>query len=57
MPSTVIADYGLGGPVFESWWDEEGFLFLDASRPALGPLRPPIQWLPEYFLGGKAAGA
>jgi hypothetical protein len=27
--------------------------FLHQSRPALGPIQPPVQWV---FLGGKAAG-
>jgi hypothetical protein len=34
------------------------FLFSTASRPILGPTKPPIQWVPgSSFLGGKAAGA
>jgi hypothetical protein len=34
------------------------FPFTTASRPALGPTQPPIQWVPEALsLGDKAAGA
>jgi hypothetical protein len=35
------------------------FLFATASRPALGPTQPPIQWVlgGGVFPWGKAAGA
>jgi hypothetical protein len=34
------------------------FSFTTASRTALGPTQPPIQWVPgALYLGGKAAGA
>jgi hypothetical protein len=33
------------------------FHFSTASRPALGPTQPPIQWVPGIFSWGNAAGA
>jgi len=34
------------------------FLFATVSRTALGPIQPPIQWVPGGLsLGSKAAGA
>jgi len=33
------------------------FLFTTASRPGLGPIQPPIKWVPEYLsLGVKRPG-
>jgi len=37
----------IGG--FESWQGQGIFLFTTASRPALWPTQPPIQWVPEAF--------
>jgi hypothetical protein len=47
-----------GRPRFDSWQEQWIFLFATGSRSALGPIGPPMQWLPEgSFPGGKAAGA
>jgi hypothetical protein len=36
---------GLDSPGFKSHWGGGGKIFLDQSRPALGPTQPPMQWL------------
>jgi len=41
---------GLG---IESWWGQD---FLYASRPALGPIQPPVQCVLGLFSNGKVAG-
>jgi hypothetical protein len=39
---------------FDSWRGLGIFLFTTASRTALGPTQPPIQWVPEILsLGVK----
>jgi hypothetical protein len=51
-------DYGLDDRWFESWQGLGIFLFTTVPRPALGPTKLPIQWVPEApFSEDKAAGA
>jgi len=46
--------YGLDGLGIKSRW---GRIFPRLSILAVGPKQPPVQWLPDVFRGGKAAGA
>jgi hypothetical protein len=58
IPSLTLAvGYGLDVRGFESRQGLGIFLFATASRPALGPTRPPIQWIPRALsLGVKCLG-
>ena len=49
--------YGMWGSEFEPRWRQEIFLSPHSSRPALVPIEPPVQCVPENFLGGKSARA
>jgi hypothetical protein len=49
----IATRYRLDVPRFESLW---GRYFPHSPRPALGPIQPPIQWVP-CLPGGKASGA
>jgi hypothetical protein len=47
----------LDGPGVESRERQEIYLFFIRSRLSLGHSQLPIQWVPVFFQGGKAAGA
>jgi hypothetical protein len=43
----IATDYWLDGPGIESQWDE----IFRPSRPALGSIQPPVQWVPGLSRG------
>jgi hypothetical protein len=49
----TVTSYGLDSLGIESLWGRD---VLHTSRPAVGPTRPPVQWVPGLSQG-KVAGA
>jgi hypothetical protein len=41
-----------GRPAFNFRQGQEIFLYSTAPRPALGPMQPPVQWVPGFFPRG-----
>jgi hypothetical protein len=41
----IVTGYGLDGLGIESRWGRD---FSHLSRPALGPIHPPVQWVPGF---------
>jgi hypothetical protein len=48
---SIVSDYGLHDPRL----GQRGFLLAFASKPAVGPTQPPVQWVPGPFPGGGKA--
>ena len=49
----IETDYGLDGPGIESQWGRD---FPHLSRLALGPIQPPVQWVPDLSRGKERPG-
>jgi len=50
-----VLGYRPDGPGFVSRQEQEMLLLLNPSRPAV-PTQTPVQWVPDFFPDGKAAG-
>jgi hypothetical protein len=49
----IATGYGLDGPAIESRWGQD---FPHLSRPVLGPIQSPIQWVLGLSWGVKRTG-
>jgi hypothetical protein len=50
----IATGYGLDGLGIESRWGRD---FPHLSKPVLGPTQPPVQFVPGFSRGKRAAGA
>jgi hypothetical protein len=55
-PGNTGLDCALRDPGFQSRRGQEGFLFSKASRPAMEPTQPPVQWIMGVFPGVMRPG-
>jgi hypothetical protein len=42
---------------FESWQEQEIFIFYETPIPSLGPTHPLVQWVMRFFPRDKAVAA
>jgi len=49
----IVSGYGLDGPGIESRWGQN---FPHLSRPALGPIQLPVQWVLSLSRGKERSG-
>jgi hypothetical protein len=50
---SIVTKLRIGRPRFDSRKGQKYFLFATASRPALEPTQPPIQWVSGALSPGK----
>jgi hypothetical protein len=55
---SIVTDYGLDdrGSRFDPRQRQRIFLLASASKPALGPTQPPVQWVPGVLSPGVKRG-
>jgi len=49
----IVTGYGLDGPGIESRWGRD---FPHLSRPAMGPIQSPVEWVPGLSRGEERPG-